>query len=171
MSKQTRRRSGSTVSTVGVDPYQQERQGRTLLRGAIDATRLLMNEEDRRSVQPRHRLEQSYQTVHGRGDAGQRLLNNAQVLSFPSRCASVAQLPVPVATRPPFSNVTRTCISERAKTTPKLLKREDRPKQTTLLSSPFLAQHRGYSWHNTTNTCAQFFFCWFSVCLGPHAVV
>ena len=48
---------------------------------------------------------------------------------------------------------TQTGINERAKTTPKLLKREDRPKQPTLLRSPFLAQHRGHSWHNTTNTC------------------
>ena len=143
MSKQTRRRSGSSVSTAGVAPHQQERQGRTLLRGAIDATRLLMNEQDGMSVQPRHRLEQCYRTVHGRGDAGQRLPNNAQVLSFSWRCASVAQLPVPVATRPPFSNVTRICISE--KTTLQLLKREDRLKQTSLLSSPFLAQHRGHS--------------------------
>ena len=141
MSKQTRPRSGSAVSTVGVAPHEQERQGRTLLRGAIDATRLFMEEQDGTSVQPRHRLEQCYRTVHGRGDAGQRLPNNAQVLSFSWRCASVAQLPVPVATRPPCLNVTRTCISERAKTTPQLLKREDRPKQTTLLSSPFLAQH------------------------------
>ena len=153
MSKQTRPRSGSTVSTVGVAPYQQERQGRTLLRGALDATRLFMDEQDGMSVQPRHRLEQCFRTVHGRGDAGQRLPNNAQVLSFSWRCASVAQRPVPVATRPPCLNVTRTCISERAKTTLQLFKREDRPKQTTLLSAPFLAQHRGHSWHNTTNTC------------------
>ena len=163
MSKQTRRRSGSTVSTAGVAPHQQERQGRTLLRGAIDATRLLMNEQDGMSVQPRHRLEQCYRTVHGRGDAGQRLPNNAQVLSFSWRCASVAQLPVPVATRPPCLNVTRTCISERAKTTASQARGPSQANVTLefaisgTTSWPFLAQHHE---HLLTAQVPDF-FCWF----------